>query len=591
MKIQLSKLYLLSALIAALGSCDAPSGSSDNPDKPNIVLIITDDQGWGDLGYHGNPDIRTPVLDDLARNSIRFNQFYVSTVCAPTRSCLMTVRYSLRTGVYDTYNGGANMATEETTIAEVLRDNGYRTGMFGKWHLGDNYPLRPQEQGFHHSLMHRSGGMAQVGDVTTYFRFDSAYFDPIFLENGKEVQMNGYCSDIFTEEAIKFLEKGTDRPFFVYLSFNAPHTPLQLPGEYEAMYDTVSFDSTRYPRFERPFPEMNESHKEAARKVYGMVTNIDDNIGKLRKALDRLNLTENTIFIFMTDNGPQQVRYVGGMRGRKGSVYEGGVRVPFFMYHPQLANNRDIETPSAHIDIFPTLLDLCGISTGQSNVDGLSLAALIQGDQTPEPFQERPLFFHWQRGFPEPYRNVAVRQANYKLVGMQAGEHVSATELELYDLAKDPSELRNIAHEKPEVAESLKKIFDDWYKDVMSSEHLNNVRIVLGSDEENPSILNRNDAKASFGIWAEDEVYGYWDVNVARAAEYDVTCHFRDTVTGPGNLLVRIGKVQRTIDNDSNTKSLTIRKMRLPEGDCRVESRYRQGGTDIFPFYIEVERL
>jgi arylsulfatase A-like enzyme len=206
------------------------------PEHPNVILIITDDQGYGDFGYTGNTHVKTPVLDNLARQSIRFSNFYVCPVSAPTRAGLMTGRYSLRTGVRDTYNGGAMMASSEVTIAEILKAAGYVTGHFGKWHLGDNYPMRPTDQGFDESVMHLAGGMGQPGDFTTWPRGDSSYFDPVLWHNGKQQRYNGYCTDIFAGEAIRFIEENKSRPFFCYLAFNAPHTPLQVPDDYYKIY-------------------------------------------------------------------------------------------------------------------------------------------------------------------------------------------------------------------------------------------------------------------------------------------------------------------------------------------------------------------
>jgi arylsulfatase A-like enzyme len=322
--------------------------------KPNVILIITDDQGYGDLGITGNPHVRTPVIDNFAKQSVRFTNFYVSPVCAPTRASLLTGRYSLRTGIRDTYNGGAMMAAEEITLAEMLKQADYKTGIFGKWHLGDNFPSRPSEQGFDESLIHLSGGMGQVGDITTYFKGDSSYFDPVLWHNNQPEAFEGYCSDIFTEQAIDFIEKNKQSPFFCYLSYNAPHTPLQVPDAYYARYKDLD-PSQGFEKDGRPFPSMTEQDKEDARKVYAMVENIDDNLGKLFQKLDQLGLTENTIVIFMTDNGPQQRRYVGGLRDRKGSVFQGGIRVPFFLSYPSsFAGNREIETMAAHLDIVPT---------------------------------------------------------------------------------------------------------------------------------------------------------------------------------------------------------------------------------------------
>ena len=283
MKLQKTVFAILSLLLFSQLSL------AQNTKHPNVILIITDDQGYGDLGITGNPHVKTPVIDGLAKESLRFTNFYVSPVCAPTRASLMTGRYSLRTGIRDTYNGGAIMASNEVTIAEMLKQANYKTGIFGKWHLGDNYPSRPNDQGFDESLIHLSGGMGQVGDFTTYFKRDRSYFDPVLWHNNKKEAYNGYCSDIFTDNAIEFIEKNRETPFFCYLSFNAPHTPLQVPEEYYKQYANID-PSSGFEKDDRPFVEMSEKDKEDARKVYAMVTNIDDNLGKLFKKLDDLNI-------------------------------------------------------------------------------------------------------------------------------------------------------------------------------------------------------------------------------------------------------------------------------------------------------------
>ena len=358
------------------------------------MLIITDDQGYGDLGITGNPHVKTPVLDAFAKGSGQVQQLLrIPGLCAyPFQPD--DRRYSLRTGVRDTYNGGAIMASNEVTIAEMLKQTNYKTGAFGKWHLGDNYPSTPNYQGFDESVIHLSGGMGQVGDFTTYFQRDSSYFDPVLWHNGKQESYDGYCSDIFTDQAIDFIEKNHQSPLFCYLSFNAPHTPLQVPDEYYQMYKDID-PATGFEEDARPFVKMSEKDKEDARKVYAMVTNIDDNVGKVLQKLDELKIADNTIVIFMTDNGPQQIRYVAGMRGRKGRVYQGGVRVPFYMRYPALLKaDKDVETPAAHIDILPTLSQLCHVSVpADRKIDGRSLLPLLKGESV--DWAGRPLFFYW----------------------------------------------------------------------------------------------------------------------------------------------------------------------------------------------------
>ncbi len=409
MKLKCICMYLMVVLILIPGFISAKSN-----EHPNVILIITDDQGYGDFGFTGNPHAKTPVLDKFAGESIRFNKFYVSPVCAPTRSSLMTGRFSLRTGVRDTYNGGAIMAPDEVTIAEMLKDAGYKTGMFGKWHLGDNYPSRPIDQGFDEAVMHLSGGMGQVGDFTTWFQGDSSYFNPVLWHNGKMEKYDGYCTDIYAREATNFIGKNSEDPFFCYLAFNAPHTPLQVPDKYYQRFKDID-PTAGFENDNRPFPDMTEKDKEDARRVYAMVACIDENLGRLFQKLKDLKIAENTIVIFMTDNGPQQYRYVGGMRGKKGSVYRGGIRVPLWIQYPEkYKGNTDIETNTAHIDILPTLAELCNAKLPPNRkIDGKSLVPLIEGKTV--DWVNRSFFFYWTRRYPELYNNISVQQGDFKL--------------------------------------------------------------------------------------------------------------------------------------------------------------------------------
>ena len=375
--------------------------------KPNIIIIITDDQGYGDIGINNNSQIITSNLDLLASQSMRFNNFYVSPVCAPTRSSLLTGRYSLRTGVTDTYNGGAMMSTDEQTLSEILRENNYNTGIFGKWHLGDSYPFRPTDQGFNESLIHLSGGIGQVGDFTNYYSGNRSYFDPILWHNNEQKKYNGYCSDIFTDEALKFIESNKSNQFFCYLSFNAPHTPLQLPEKYYDLYKDLDPSLI----YEDEKIKMSKKDINDAKKIYGMITNIDHNVGKLIEKLKELKIDKNTILIFMTDNGAQQKRYASNLRGLKGKVYEGGIKVPFYLKFPKIHGNdgKDINSLSAHIDVLPSLLNLCDIEIPKDiKIDGKNFLN--------KPLEERSLFSYWTRKSPELYQNMSLNKGKYKLV-------------------------------------------------------------------------------------------------------------------------------------------------------------------------------
>ncbi|MCF8226379.1 MAG: arylsulfatase [Bacteroidales bacterium] len=559
--------------------------NGENHERPNVILIMTDDQGYGDLGYHGNPHIHTPVLDDFAEKSTRFLNFYVSPVCAPTRSSLMTGRYSLRTGVRDTYNGGAIMAADEITIAEMLKNAGYNTGVFGKWHLGDSYPSRSIDQGFDESVNHLSGGMGQVGDFTTYFHYDSSYFNPVLWHNGKKEKYKGYCSDIFTEEAIKFIQENNDQPFFCYLSYNAPHTPLQAPGEYYDIYKDID-PSAGFG--DNQLPEMNEKDKEDARKVYAMVSNIDDNLGKLFGSLEKLDLVENTIVIFLTDNGPQQRRYVGGFRGLKGSVYEGGIHVPFFISYPgKFKGNQDIDIAAAHIDVLPTLAELCHANVpGDRIIDGKSLVPAIENNEN--NLEDRSLFFYWSRKYPEKYKNVALLRNNIKLIG-NTDFNSGIEDFELYDL-KGRGEYENIISDEEAMAKTLKDELDQTLEELIHEEHMiHQPPIVIGSQYENPVYLNRNDASGEFGIWSQEHIFGYWNVKIMKGT-YNLRFKFIEPVPPGGSMLLETSPVFNLVRNEKQTDLIEMKSIIFDDLETKFLPFYRVGHTRYFPFWVEVEK-
>ncbi len=560
--------------------------------QPNVLLIMTDDQGIGDLGIQGNEAIRTPVLDALAEESARFRQFYVSPVCAPTRSSLMTGRWTLRTGVFDTYNGGAIMAADETTLAEILASGGYRTGIFGKWHLGDNYPSRATDQGFEESLVHLGGGVGQPGDFPNYPRFDSSYFDPVLWHNGQPVKTKGYCSDVYTDAALAFMEEQDERPFFAYLAFNAPYTPLQVPQEYYDAYAGLDSVPGQEGLLRRGLGEGQLQDLKGLRSLYGMVSNIDDNVGRLLEKLDQLGISQNTLVIFLTDNGPQQYRFTQGLRGRKGTVFEGGIRVPcYFRWPARLSPDRVVNGYAAHIDILPTVLGLAGIPAPDSlQLDGRNLALDLLGLRKEMP--EKTLFFQWQRGFPEPYRNIAVRRGPFKLVGRSE----TASGLALYNLEEDPGEYQDISASHPETFQELKTAFDQWLGEMTHARAGRKPAICLGCPREDPVAFNRNDARGSPGIWTQDAVYGYWDVRVARGGLYRARVHFFEPLGQAGELLLRLGPIQRTLYNEDPGKSvLELDDLPLLEGSFMLEAWY--AGRDAppgqafthFPFFVEIE--
>lgn len=549
--------------------------------KPNIILIITDDQGYGDIGYNGNPHIKTPNLDLLATNSMRFNNFYVSPVCAPTRSSLLTGRYSLRTGVTDTYNGGAMMSNDETTLAEILKENNYQTGIFGKWHLGDNYPFRPTDQGFHESLIHLSGGIGQVGDFTNYYKGNRSYFDPILWHNNEQKKYEGYCSDIFTDEAIKFIEENKSNQFFCYLSFNAPHTPLQVPDKYYDLYKNV--DPSVISESEKI--SMTEKNVLDAKRIYGMVTNIDDNVGKLVSKLKELNIDKNTILIFMTDNGPQQFRYVSNLRGLKSSVYNGGIKVPFYLSYPKIHDaGLDLDNFSAHIDVLPSLLDLCDIETPKNiKIDGKNFLN--------KSTEERSFFSYWTRKSPELYQNMSLNKGNYKLVG-NTNYDSPIERFELFDIDNDPYEMENLIENKKELAIQMKLEMDNIYNELINSKNIKNKpRIIIGSEFENPTYLNRNDASGQRGIWAQNEIFGFWRIK-ALSGKYNFRFKFNNLNLTSGQMVIEVGNqvFSKKVEVDDNGYAL-MENIHLNEGEFDLTPFFRYERKNIFPFWVEINKL
>ena len=569
---------------AAIGPTGAEAAERDG--RPNVLLIITDDQGHGDLGFHGNPKIRTPHLDRLARESVRLERFYVSPVCAPTRAALLTGRYNYRTGVVDTFLGRTLMRPEEVTLAEILAAAGYRAGIFGKWHLGDNFPMRPFDQGFHEALVLKGGGIGQASDPPG----GESYFDPILQKNGKPVRVKGYCSDVFTDAALDFITANRDRPFFAYLAFNAPHTPLEVPDRDVAPYRAMDLGHDQFPRVGHPLP--GPALADVTARVYGMVSNIDANLGRLLARLDELKLAEDTVVIFLTDNGPQQVRYNSGMLDRKGSVHEGGIRVPCFLRWPGHWSPKAIDRISAHIDLTPTVLDLCGVSPPAAvRFDGRSLRPLLEAEPGLQ-WPDRALFAQWHRGdVPEAYRAFAARTQRYKLVRPESA-HVRGlpldSSLELYDMESDPLEFRNIAADRPEVVADLRARYDAWFEDVGRARGYAPPRIELGSPRENPSILTRQDWRGP-RAGAVGKPLGHWEVEIARSGTYVVHAHF-DPPQSATTVSLSLRGVTLEKNPGPDASEITFGPVALTAGPGRLEVAVGKGDASYGPRFVEVER-
>lgn len=503
-------LWLLSAFAAVallLPLSAETAGTTNRP--PNVIIIMTDDQGYGDLAAHGNSVIQTPHMDRLHANSVRLTDFHVDPTCSPTRAALLTGRDSTRTGVWHTINGRSMINPEELTMAEIFKANGYSTAMIGKWHLGDNYPCRPQDKGFDHTVWHLGGGIGNGPDF-----WENDYNDDTFMVNGEWKKFDGYCTDVWFREASEFVEKQRDQPFFLYLATNAPHEPYIVPDKYAALYEATGMPPTMA-------------------KFYGMITNIDENLGRFRKQLDDLGLTENTLLIFLTDNGTtagwidQKAGYDyfnAGMRGWKGSAWDGGHRVPCFWHWPAkgITGGRDATQLTAHTDILPTLIDLLDLRKPEGpSIDGVSLHGILTNDGPALP--DRTLFVHVQREFlPPKWKNSVAMTSRWRLI--DGGK--------LYDITADPGQQADVATEHPEIVQRLRGDYEQWWASLVP-DMKQTVRYGLGGDE-NPMTLNSHDwlmPGTEPAAWHQNHIKrgalinGAWAVEVKQAGTYEITLH------------------------------------------------------------------
>lgn len=485
-----------------IGSCNG-SEKAARESRPNIVIILSDDQGWGDLSISGNPNLRTPNIDRLAQNGASFDRFYVSPVCSPTRAELLTGRYHPRSGVFGTSAGGERMNLDETTIAELFKAEGYATAAFGKWHNGMQAPYHPNARGFDEFYGFCSG---HWGD----------YFNAMLLEhNGEFVQGNGYVVDDFTDKAMSFMENNRDQPFFLYIPYNTPHSPMQVPDEWFEKLGGKSLEASQQPEKE------NKEHTKAA---LAMCENIDWNVGRLMKKLQELNLEDNTIVLYFGDNGPNGHRWNGGMKGIKGSTDEGGVRSPLFIQWPGVIKpGLVIKEISAAIDLLPTLADLAGIEERtEKPLDGVSLKPLLFNHE--EPWSERLIFSHWNG-------RTSVRSQSHRL------DHQGG----LFDMFVDPGQSTDISQDEQDVAKYLLEEVKRWNESVLSELNREEERLFpVGHPDFKNTQLPARDAKAHGNIqrsnvfpnssfltnWESIEDKIIWDVEVLSSGDYEVELYY-----------------------------------------------------------------
>jgi arylsulfatase A-like enzyme len=461
------RLVALAVTCVAAVAMPSPSARAADPafgKRPNIVLVITDDQGYGDLACHGNPVVKTPNIDKLYARSTRFTDFHASPTCAPSRAALLTGRHEFRGGVTHTINERERLRTDATIYPQVLKSAGYATGIFGKWHLGDQPDRQPDRRGFDEVFIHGAGGIGQTYIGSCGDAPGNTYFNPAIKHNGKFVKTDGYCTDVFFGRALGWIgeQAAKDQPFYAHIATNAPHEPLQCPQNYMEMYSDQVLG------------------KQAA--FFGMITNIDDNVGRLVAKLAELKLDRDTLLIFMTDNGGTVGVDVfnAGMRGQKVTPYNGGTRVPLFMCWPgTLKEGVDVDALTAHLDLFPTFAEITGAAVPadwQPKLEGRSLVPLLKDPKATWP--DRTLFTHvgrWDR-VKAPlwkYRNASVRNARFNLVSVPTAAQVTAAGTKpvpaawaLYDLKADPSEMTDVAARNPDVVRTLTNAYEQWWDSV-----------------------------------------------------------------------------------------------------------------------------
>ena len=477
---------------------------SDQEAGPNVIFVITDDQGYGDLACHGNEWIETPTMDKLYEESIRFTNYHCGTTCAPTRSGIMSGKYCNHVNAWHTIMGRENLRAGEYTMANAFADNGYATGHFGKWHLGDGYPYRPHDRGFQVALYHGAGGVGQ-----SYDYWGNDYFDDTYFRNGEPEKFEGYCTDIWFREALQFIETNKNNQFFCYITTNAPHGPYRVAKKYKEMYDSNA--EVFNPSF------------------YGMITNIDDNLAILERKLEEWKLKNNTILVFTTDNGSaagvnldgkgfKTKGYNAGMRGKKGSKYEGGHRVPLFLRWPggNLVGGIDLTSVISYTDVFPTLAALCNLELPDTVVfDGISLKSYIEDR---EKLTDRVIFTDTQRQKNlHKWKDCAVISNRWRLIDGK----------ELYDMEIDPGQTTDIAGDYPEVVEKLRQEYELWWAKV--SEHGDEpTELYVDSSKENPAVIGSHDLLSKgHTTWNQKQVramtdaQGHWNLNFVHSRKYE----------------------------------------------------------------------
>jgi arylsulfatase A-like enzyme len=575
---KLGVFSVAAGMYPAISRAESVVKKENSRKQPNIIVVMTDDQGYGDVGFHGNKLLKTPNIDQFAQEGMELTRFYVAPVCSPTRAGLLTGRYHYRTGVTNVGSCGDRIKEREVTVAKILSDAGYNTAVYGKWHIGDNYPMRPQDKGFNDVVVHRGCCL------TPWFRNDPPgenYYDPFLYHNGVKKQYKGYCMDVYTDLTLDFAAKNSneDKPFFVYLSTNTPHGPLSVANEYS-----------------QPYKDAGASDHDA--EFYGTITNIDYNVGRLVDGVKELGIDGETMIIFFTDNGNASgtlVDWAENWRGKKSTVYEGGIRVPCLVRWPGVVEaGSKSNNIASYVDLLPTFMDIAGVAQNDENpkLDGETILPIIAGVK--EELEDRDIIIQWHQGLtPQLYRSFTVINQKYKLVQSEGGFHRSGKFLtgqykyELFDIDNDHLETNDLAAKYPDIVKEMKAKYEDWFYDVMRDRGPDPQEIYIGSPEENPVILSPS---ASFV--EQDEVpnfiTGEWPARVVETGKYDIKIHFDKGVKASGELNFRFGDTKLTKKVRKKSKSHEFENVTLEKGSYWLYCMVHMNNAKQIPTYMEI---
>lgn len=522
-------------------------------DRPNVVVFLSDDQGWGDLSSSGNSDLQTPNIDSIAADGAKFDRFYVCPVCSPTRAEFLTGRHHARSGVYSTSAGGERMNLDETTIGDVFQSAGYATGAFGKWHNGMQYPYHPNGRGFDEYYGFCSGHWGN-------------YFDPMLEHNNRIVKGEGFCIDDFTNRAIAFIEESTknSKPFFAYLPYNTPHSPMQVPDRFWERFKDRELNFSNEQQKENPAQDL---HKRCA---LAMCENLDWNVGRLLDRLRTLNVADNTIVVWFHDNGPNGVRWNGDMKGRKGSTDEGGVRSPLYLrWTAGVAAGTVIPEIASARDLLPTLCDLAGIPCDVDKpLDGVSLAPLLHGNSDDWPSRE--LISHWKN-------KVSIRSQRFRL----------GDKGQLFDMVADPGQRKNVAKQHPEVAASLNEKLQQYRGEFLPTYNNDDRPFVIAHPDSDFTQIPARDGIAQgtiersnrfpncsyFRNWTSTNDKITWTAEVGAWGTYEVDIYYAAKEAGAEfELAFNDSSLTFTIDEAHDVSELGAEHDRSPRAESYVKN-------------------